>query len=31
MPTSRYIFGTLPWYSVLVLTGVVAAILLCGL
>ena len=29
MPASRYIFGTLPWYSVLILTGVVAAILLC--
>ena len=29
MPASRYIFGTLPWYSVLILTGVIAALLLC--
>lgn len=26
MPSSRFIFGTLPWYSVLILTGVLAAI-----
>ncbi len=27
MPASRYIFGTLPWYSVLVASGICAAIL----
>ena len=28
-PSSRYIFGSLPWYSVLILCGIVAAVLLC--
>lgn len=30
MPTSRYIFGTLPWYSVLMVTGICAACLLAS-
>lgn len=30
MPTSRYIFGTLPWYSVLIVTGICTAILLAS-
>ncbi len=29
MPYSRYIVGTLPWYSVLILTGIITALLLC--
>ncbi len=29
IPYSRYIFGTLPWYGVLILSGVLAAIALC--
>lgn len=31
MPVSRYIFGSLPWYSVLVTSGMVVAILCCML
>lgn len=30
MPSSRFIFGTLPWYSVLIVTGVCLALLLAG-
>ena len=29
VPYSRYIFGSLPWYSVLILCGIVTAVLLC--
>jgi len=29
IPYSRYIFGTIPWYSVLIISGVIAAIALC--
>lgn len=29
IPYSRYIFGTIPWYGVMIVTGVLAAILLC--
>ena len=28
IPSSRYIFGTIPWYSFLIVTGVVIAIIL---
>ena len=30
MPSSRFIFGTLPWYSVLIVTGVCLALLLAS-
>lgn len=30
MPSSRYIFGTLPWYSVLIVAGICAAIFLAS-
>ncbi|MBR6953474.1 MAG: prolipoprotein diacylglyceryl transferase [Clostridia bacterium] len=30
MPASRFIFGSLPWYSVLVTTGILVAFLLCS-
>lgn len=30
IPYSRYIFGSVPWYGVLIVTGVIAAILLCN-
>lgn len=29
IPYSRYIVGSLPWYSVLIVTGIIAAIILC--
>lgn len=29
-PSSRYIFGTLPWYSVLIVTGIIAALLIAS-
>ena len=29
IPSSRYIFGTLPWYGVLISCGVIAALALC--
>lgn len=29
IPYSRYVFGTLPWYSVLIICGVVTALALC--
>lgn len=29
IPYSRYIFGSLPWYGVLIVSGVIIAILLC--
>ena len=29
IPYSRYIVGTVPWYSVLIISGVLAAIALC--
>lgn len=30
IPYSRYVFGSLPWYSVLIITGMIAAIALCS-
>lgn len=30
MPSSRYIFGTLPWYSVLIVCGIIAALWLAS-
>ncbi len=30
VPYSRYIIGSLPWYSVLIVTGMLVAMLLCG-
>ena len=30
MPSSRFIFGTLPWYSVLIVAGVCLALLIAG-
>ena len=30
VPYSRFIIGTLPWYSVLIVTGILLAILLCS-
>ena len=30
VPYSRYIIGALPWYSVLIVTGMLVAMLLCG-
>ncbi|MBR3763158.1 MAG: prolipoprotein diacylglyceryl transferase [Clostridia bacterium] len=30
VPPSRYIFGHLPWYSVLIVTGILIAMTLCG-
>lgn len=29
-PSSRYIFGTLPWYSVLIVTGIIAALFIAS-
>ena len=28
IPYSRYIFGTIPWYSFLIVTGVIVAVIL---
>ena len=30
IPYSRYAIGTLPWYGILIVTGVIAALLLCS-
>lgn len=30
MPSSRYLFGVLPWYSVLIICGICAALLWCS-
>lgn len=30
IPNSRYVFGSIPWYSVLILSGVIAALFLCS-
>lgn len=30
IPYSRYVFGAVPWYSVLIISGILAAIVLCS-
>ena len=30
MPASRYAFGSVPWYSVLIVSAIVVGLSLCG-